>query len=92
MINISTSLTKPGQPSPRFQVEAWLPFRNCEMVYYLRYANRRVLFKRANQLRMGLKSFGRINDPWAPRLNRENADNIRFQNSVEQFNSFVTVN
>ena len=30
-INISTSLTVPGQPSPRFHVEAWLPFRNCEM-------------------------------------------------------------
>ena len=24
----------PGQPSPRFHVEAWLPFRNCEMVYW----------------------------------------------------------
>ena len=33
MIIISTSLTKPGQPSPRFHVDAWLPFRNCEMVY-----------------------------------------------------------
>ena len=28
---ISTSLTVPGQPSPRFHVEAWLPFRNREM-------------------------------------------------------------
>ena len=30
MIIISTSLTVPTQPSPRFHVEAWLPFRNCE--------------------------------------------------------------
>ena len=29
--SISTSLTVPGQPSPRFHVEAWLPFRNREM-------------------------------------------------------------
>ena len=28
---ISTSLTVPGQPSPRFHVEAWLPSRNREM-------------------------------------------------------------
>ena len=28
---ISTSLTVPGQTLPRFPVEAWLPFRNCEM-------------------------------------------------------------
>ena len=28
---ISTFLTVPGQPSPRFHVEAWLPFRNREM-------------------------------------------------------------
>ena len=34
MIIISTSLTVRGQPSPRFHVEAWLPFKNCEMVYY----------------------------------------------------------
>ena len=34
MIIISTSLTVPGQPSPRFHVEAWLPFRNCEMDYW----------------------------------------------------------
>ena len=34
MIIISTSLTVIGQPSPRFHVEAWLPFRNCEIVYY----------------------------------------------------------
>ena len=33
MIIISTSLTVRGQPSPRFYVEAWLPFRNCEMDY-----------------------------------------------------------
>ena len=32
---ISTSLTVRGQPSSRFHVEAWLPFRNCEMVYYV---------------------------------------------------------
>ena len=35
MTIISTSVTVPGQPSPRFHVEAWLPFRNCEMVYWL---------------------------------------------------------
>ena len=23
----------PCQPSPRFRVETWLPFRNCEMDY-----------------------------------------------------------
>ena len=34
MIIISTSLTVPGQPSPWFRVEAWLPFRNCEMDYW----------------------------------------------------------
>ena len=34
MIIISTSLTVPTQPSPRFHVEAWLPFRNCEKDYY----------------------------------------------------------
>ena len=33
MIIISTSLTVPTQPSPRFHLEAWLPFRNCEMDY-----------------------------------------------------------
>ena len=33
MIMISTSLTVPTQPSPRFHVEAWLPFRNCEKDY-----------------------------------------------------------
>ena len=40
MIIISISLTVPAQPSPRFHVEAWLPFRNCEMDYsraYCRY-------------------------------------------------------
>ena len=30
---ICTSLTVRTQPSPRFHVEAWLPFRNCEMDY-----------------------------------------------------------
>ena len=30
---ISTSLTVLGQPSPRFHVEALLPFRNREMDY-----------------------------------------------------------
>ena len=30
---VSTSLIVPGQPSPRFHVEAWLPFRNREMDY-----------------------------------------------------------
>ena len=33
----STSLTVPTQPSPRFHVEAWLPFRNREMDYCVRY-------------------------------------------------------
>ena len=33
MIIISTSLTVPTQPSPRFHIEAWLPFRNREMDY-----------------------------------------------------------
>ena len=33
MIIISTSLTVSTQPSPRFRVEAWLPFRNREMDY-----------------------------------------------------------
>ena len=33
MIIIST-LTVPTQPSPRFHVEAWLPFRNREMDYW----------------------------------------------------------
>ena len=32
---ISTSLTVRGQPSPWFHVEAWLPFGNCEMDYYM---------------------------------------------------------
>ena len=31
---ISTSLTVPGKPSPRFHIEAWLPSRNCEMDYH----------------------------------------------------------
>ena len=35
MIIISTSQTVLGQPSPRFHIEAWLPFRNCEMDYLL---------------------------------------------------------
>ena len=35
MIIISTSLTVPGQHSPQFHVEAWLPFRNREMDYYV---------------------------------------------------------
>ena len=34
MIIISNSLTVSGQPLPQFHVEAWLPFRNCEMDYY----------------------------------------------------------
>ena len=33
MIINSTSLTVSTQPSPRFHVEAWLPFRNREMDY-----------------------------------------------------------
>ena len=33
MIIISTSLTVPTQPSHRFHVDAWLPFRNREMDY-----------------------------------------------------------
>ena len=31
VIVISSSQTVRAQPSPRFHVEAWLPFRNCEM-------------------------------------------------------------
>ena len=34
LIIIAISLTVRGQPSPRFHVEAWLPFRNCEIDYY----------------------------------------------------------
>ena len=34
MIIISTSLSVPGQPSPRFHVKAWLPSRSREMDYY----------------------------------------------------------
>ena len=30
---ICTSLTVRAQPSPRFHVEAWLPFRNFEVDY-----------------------------------------------------------
>ena len=33
MIIISTPLTVRVQPSPRFHVEAWLPFRNYEIDY-----------------------------------------------------------
>ena len=33
MIVIFTSLAVQGHPSPWFHVEAWLPFRNCEMDY-----------------------------------------------------------
>ena len=36
MIIISTSLTERRQPSPRFHVKAWLPFRNCEIDYCTR--------------------------------------------------------
>ena len=32
---VPTSPSFPGQPSPRFHVEAWLPFRNREMDYCL---------------------------------------------------------
>ena len=39
MIIISTSLTVRGQPLPRFHVEAWLPFRNCEMAYLVIFAD-----------------------------------------------------
>ena len=31
---ICAPLTVRTQPLPRFHVEAWLPFRNCEMDYY----------------------------------------------------------
>ena len=37
---ISTSLTVRTQPSPRFHVKAWLPFRNCEMDYWPEKPNR----------------------------------------------------
>ena len=30
---LNTSLTVPTQPSPRFHIEALLPFMNCEMDY-----------------------------------------------------------
>ena len=33
MIIISSSLAVPTQPSPRFHLEAWLPFMNREMDY-----------------------------------------------------------
>ena len=33
MITISTSLTVSSQSSPRFHVEARLPFKNCEIDY-----------------------------------------------------------
>ena len=39
MIIISTSLTVPGQPSHRFHVEAWLPFRNSEMDFFFQVFN-----------------------------------------------------
>ena len=39
VIIISTLLTVPGQPSPRFHVQAWLPFRNCEMDYSIILTN-----------------------------------------------------
>ena len=43
MIIISTSLTVPAQPSRRFHVEAWLPFRNCEMDYFTRGKKRELI-------------------------------------------------
>ena len=33
MIIVFTSLTERRQPSPRFHIEAWLPFRSSEMDY-----------------------------------------------------------
>ena len=36
IITTSTSLTVRAQLLPRFNVEAWLPFRNCEMNYWLK--------------------------------------------------------
>ena len=45
MIIISTSLTVPGQPLPRFHVEAWLPFRNCEMDHSHRFVHCLVLLR-----------------------------------------------
>ena len=38
MISIFTSLTVPGQPSPWYHVEAWLPFGNHEMDYLLPFS------------------------------------------------------
>ena len=49
---VSNSLTVQGQLSSRFHVEAWLPFRNFEMVYWLGFHVTFVLFgqcvKRSN--------------------------------------------
>ena len=45
MMIISTSLTVPAQSSPRFHVEAWFPFRNCEMDYWVFRNGLRCIFK-----------------------------------------------
>ena len=44
MIIISIFLTVPGQPSPRFHMEAWLPFRNREMDYLTALYTKTVLW------------------------------------------------
>ena len=44
MIIISTSLTMSGHPKPQFHVEAWLLFRNCEMVYSAHFSCRNLVF------------------------------------------------
>ena len=55
MIITSTSLTVAGQPSPRFHVETWLPFRNREMDYFpkLFYTSGFDLTETAHLLRAG---------------------------------------
>ena len=53
MIIISTFLTVPSQPSPQFHVEAWLPFRNCEMVYSNLWMERVLLIIDQGQTKKG---------------------------------------
>ena len=49
MIIISTSLSVPTQPSPRFHVEAWLRFRNCEKDYSPYLSTQNKLFENENK-------------------------------------------
>ena len=65
MIIIFTSLTVRGQPSPRFYVEAWLPFRNCEMDYCDRVVNCEIEWWRTlTELRSNLRSFKDVHASW----------------------------